>query len=261
VAHRTIAGSRSLVTGASGGIGRAIALELGRLGARVVALARREEPLQTLADAIRAAGGEAEAVVGDVTDPAVRRAALERAQQRFGGLDVLVNNAGVGALGRFEHAEPDVLRRLFEVNFFAAAEMIREALPLLKQGRKPIVVNVSSILGHRGLPRMSEYCATKFALAGLSEALRAEFVPQGIDMLVVSPGTTESEFFDHVVDKHGGAPWPRKHAVPAEAVARATVKAIRRGSHEIIPNNLGRLLCWANRISPWLVDQFMARYS
>ena len=89
-----------------------------------------------------------------------------------------------------------------EVNFFALVEMTRLALPLLKQGVNPIVVNVSSILGHRGVPHSSEYSASKFAVQGFSESIRAEFARLGIDVLVVSPGTTETEFFDRVIEQH-----------------------------------------------------------
>jgi short-subunit dehydrogenase len=260
VAHRTIPGSRSLITGASGGIGRAIAIELARQGSRVVLIARREEQLKSVAAEIIAAGGQAECVVGDVTDPAVRRDALERAQERFGGLDILVNNAGIGAYGRFDEADPARLRRLYEVNFFAAVELTREALPLLKQGNRPIVVNVGSILGHFATPRTSEYCATKFALRGFTDSLRAEFSKLGIDVLLVSPGTTETEFSEHVVERINGTLWPEQRGVSADAVARATVRAICRGRHEIIPNSLGRLICALNRLCPWLVRRILARY-
>jgi len=281
--HRTIPGSRSLVTGASGGIGRAIALELARQGSRVVLLARRAEPLEAVAKEIRAAGGTAETVVGDVTDPAARQASIARARDRFGGLDILVNNAGIGAMGRFDEADPARLRKIFEVNFFAAVELIREALPALRSAAadfaesavqndaaqnpprriastRPIVVNVSSILGNRGTPRMSEYCASKFALRGFSESLRAELASTGIDVLLVSPGSTETKFFDHVIDERGGPRWPVQPRVTAEHVARATVRAIRRGRHEIVPNFRGRALCLLNRLAPWLVDRVMARY-
>ena len=94
----------------------------------------------------------------------------------YGGLDLLVNNAGIGAQGRFAEADPARLRQIMEVNFFAPAEMTRAALPLLKQGRRPMIVNIGSILGHRGIPGTSEYCASKFAVQGFSESLRAELV-------------------------------------------------------------------------------------
>ena len=260
MARRSIAGSRSLVTGASGGIGRAIALELARQGSSVVLAARRAEALEQLTAKIRALGGRAEVVVGDITDPAVRRAALDRASQSFGGIDIIINNAGRGAMGRFADASPKRVRQIFELNFFAADELIREAVPLLQRGNRPIVVNIGSILGHRATPRNSEYCASKFALRGLSESLRPELGQLGIDLLLVSPGATESEFHQHTLNPTEKAPWPDQPAVRAEAVAKATVRAICLGKREIIPSTRGRLLVWLNRLVPSLVDRVMRRY-
>ncbi|MGO9115518.1 MAG: SDR family oxidoreductase [Thermoguttaceae bacterium] len=261
MARRKIEGSRAIVTGASSGIGRAIALELARKGGKVVCLARREDRLQAAAKEIESLGGRVAYVVGDVTDPAARARCIEAAQSHFGGLDILVNNAGVGAIGPFETADPQRVRRIMEVNFFALVEMTRTSLPLLKQGRQPIIVNVSSILGRRGVPYNSEYAASKFAVHGFSESIRAEFFAAGIDVLVVSPGTTDTEFFDQVIESKGGPKWPEHTAVTAETVARATVRAIRRGSHEITPYLWGRVLVLLNRISPWFVDKLMARYA
>ncbi len=260
MAHRSIKGARSIITGASGGIGRAIAIELARQGARLVLLARRADQLQAVAAEIAALGGRAETVAGDVTDPAARRAAFDCAREQFDGLDVLVNNAGIGALGRFDEADPGRLRRLFDVNLFAAADFIREALPLLKQGNRPIVVNVGSILGHFATPRNAEYCATKFALRGLTDALRAEFSKIGIDVLLVSPGTTETEFFEHVVERTSNPQWREQRGVSAESVARATVRAIRRGAVEIIPNARGRFMVRLSRLVPGLLRKILARY-
>jgi short-subunit dehydrogenase len=225
-----------------------------------VLVARRAAALEQVACEIQSAGGRAEVVAGDITEVELRRAALDRAQGAFGGLDILVNNAGRGAMGRFAAASPKRLREVFELNVFAAAELIREALPLLRQGRQPIVVNIGSILGHRATPRNSEYCASKFALRGLTESLRPELAQHGIDTLLVSPGTTESEFYQHVIDPHEPTPWPEQKAVSAEAVARAAVRAIRLGKREIIPSARGRLLVWLNRLAPWAVDRLMRRY-
>lgn len=258
---REIRGSRAIVTGASSGIGRALALELARQGADLVLTARRAERLKELAQAIQALGQRAETVAGDITDPSIRQAVIETARGALGGLDILVNNAGVGATGRFEQATPDRLRRLMEVNFVALAEMTRLALPLLRQGHRPIIVNVSSILGHRGVPHSSEYCASKFAVQGFSEALRAELAAYPIDVLVVSPGTTETEFFDRVLENTSQARWPRHGAVSAEYVARKVVRAMRRGQREVIPFFWGRVLCLLNRLAPGLMDRVMARYA
>lgn len=260
MARRRIEGCRVLVTGASSGIGRELALELARAGADLVVVARREEPLSQLAAEVRRLGRRCEPVVGDVTDADTRRRALTAAEQKLDGLDALVNNAGVSAHGHFADAGPDRLRRIMEVNFFAAAELVREALPLLARGRQPIIVNVGSILARRGAPKNSEYSASKFALQGWSEALRAELAPRGIDLLMVNPGPTETEFFDHLIERDESLSRKDRRATPASVVARKTVRAMRRGRHEIVPSVRGNILLWLNRLSPRLVDQIMRRY-
>lgn len=257
---RDLKNRRAIITGASSGIGRETAFELVRHGVGVVVVARREDRLRELVDQIAALGGKVEPVVGDITDPEIRQRALDAAQSKLGGLDILVNNAGIGAMGLFESADPQRVRRIMEVNFFALVEMTRLALPLLKQGVTPMVVNVSSILGHRGTPHNSEYSASKFAVQGFSESIRAEFTRLGIDVLVISPGTTETEFFDRAIEKTTEPNWPKHKPITASAVAKQIVRAMRAGRHEIIPYRWGRVLCWLNRLSPRLVDGLMARY-
>lgn len=258
--RRTLENCRAIITGASSGIGRALALELARRSADCVLVARREAPLLTLAAEITTIGRRAFPVVGDITDPAVRAEALATAQRELGGLDMLINNAGISAHGRFHSAAPERLRQIMEVNFFAAAELTRAAVPLLQKGRDPLVVNIGSILGRRGIPHNSEYCASKFALQGLSEALRAEFAPLGIDVLLVNPGTTDTEFFEHLIDKQGEIPWAQDRGVSPAYVANAAANAMERGRHEIIPSARGRWLVWLNRLCPWLLDRILAKY-
>lgn len=255
--RRAIAGLRTLVTGASSGIGRALVVELVQRGARVVALARRSDLLEKLEDQL-AAPDRFRRLAGDVVKQDDRAAALALAREAFGGLDALVNNAGIGALGRFDQADAARLREVMEVNFFAPALFIREALPLLKAGTTPIVVNVGSVLGHRAVPEKSEYCASKFALHGLSDALRAELAPLGIDVLLVSPSTTDTEFFQSAKGQTA-QPQGRFGAMTPEAVARRIVSAMRAGRREIIPSAGGKLLVWIDRLCPpladWLVRQ------
>ena len=257
---RSIGGLRGILSGASSGIGRALAVELVRDGARLVVVARRQDRLAELAAELADAPGEIQVLAGDMTLADVRQAAIERAREKFGGLDLLVNNAGSGAMGLFAEATPDRLRHVMEVNFFAPAEMIRQSLPLLTTGKRPIVVNIGSVLGHRGVPFNSEYCASKFALQGLSESLRAELARSGIDLLVVSPARTRTEFFERAINAPA-ARWPELRGVPADLVARRTVRAIRRGRHEIVPSLSGKMLVWANRLCPRLLDFVLARYS
>jgi len=259
MARRQIAESRVLLTGASSGIGRHLALELAQRGAKVLAMARREEKLQSLAAEAQNMAGAVEPFCGDVTQAATRAGALERIEQLWGGLDLLINNAGVSAHGRFETAQPRRLQQIMEVNFFAPVELTRLALPLLQQGRRPMIVNIGSILGHRGLPHNSEYCASKFALTGFTQSLRSEVARLGIEVLLVSPGTTDTEFSDHLLED-AGRPWKQPRGVAPERVAQATTRAIIRGRHELIPSRSGRLLVGLNRFCPRLLDWILQRY-
>jgi len=260
MAHRKMEGCRAIVTGASSGIGRALVVELVRRGAKVVAVARRGERLEALAQSVAQAPGSVVCVVGDVTDRAVCQRALTTAREQFGGLDVLVNNAGVGAMGPFSKANEARLRRVMEVNFFAATEWTREALAELRASRG-LIVNMSSVLGHRGVPNCSEYCASKFALQGWSESLRAELWREGIGVLVVSPGTTETEFSDNVLERQATAKWAGRPRSSAESVAQRTVRAIEVGRNEIIPSASGWLLCVANRLAPRVMDWAIGRWA
>src|SRR5262245_42462772 len=258
MARREISGLRTIVTGATSGIGRALVLELIRRGAKVVAIGRRADRLQILAAEV-ASPEHYRFIAGDVTRNEDRSAALELTKREFGGLDCLVNNAGIGALGPFDSADESRLRRVMEVNFFAPAEFIREALLLLRAGHQPIVVNIGSVLGHRAMPEKSEYCASKFALHGFSDALRAELAPQGIDVLLISPSTTASEIFDTAAGQ-STKPQGRFGAMPAETVARHAVAAIAAGRHEIILSLGGKLLVWLDRLCPPLADWVVARW-
>jgi short-subunit dehydrogenase len=250
--RRSISGLRTIITGATSGIGRALAVELVRGGASVIALARRQERLEEL-EAELAAADRFAWLAGDVTRPADRAAAIDLCVRKFGGLDALVNNAGIGALGPFAEADEARLRQVMEVNLFAPALFTREALPQLRAGRTPIVVQVGSVLGHRAVPGKSEYCASKFALHGLSDALRLELAGEGIDVLLVSPSTTESEFFEAA---GGRSP----AGMPAATVARRIVAAMRSGRREIILSTGGNLLVWLDRLCPPLADWAISRW-
>jgi short-subunit dehydrogenase len=261
MSRRTIQGMRGLVTGASSGIGRELARQLVAAGAGLVVTARRRSALETLVDESRGLPGHLVAIDGDVTDARHRERLLAAARDELGGLDLLINNAGVGAIGPFADAAPERLRRVMEVNFFAPVELIRQALPLLRGGRTPLIVNIGSVLGHRAVPRKSEYCASKFALHGFSDALRAELAGEGIGVLLVSPSTTRTEFFDNVLENATGPAGNPSGAASAASVARQTLRAIRRGRHEIILTPGGKLLVWLDRLCPTLADWLVARYT
>jgi len=259
--RRSLENARILLTGASSGIGRELAVALAERRARLLLIARREEMLRQTAEECCELGAQADFLTGDVTDPAVRDAAIYRMEDNWRGLDVLVNNAGVSAHGRFIDSDERTLRGVMELNFFAPVEFTRRALPLLRRGRKSAIVNISSIIGHRGLPFNSEYAASKFALRGWSECLRAELAGDGVNVLLVSPGTTDTEFFGHLLANRAALPWAdHARGIPPAAVAEQVVRALERGRREIFPNWRGRALVLANRLFPGVVDRVMARY-
>jgi short-subunit dehydrogenase len=259
--QRSLHQRRVVITGASSGVGRALAMEMAPYSTRLILVARSEQPLAELTDELIKRGAAAtEAVVGDVTDPAVRSRIVERVNELWGGLDILVNNAGISAHARFADSSEATLRKIMEVNFFAAVELTRQSLPMLRMGDDSLVVNVGSVLGHRGAPLNSEYSASKFALRGWSEALRAELSRDAVGVLVVSPGTIDTDFFDHLVARAEPMPWGKQKGISPEVAARQIVRAIRLRRREIYPNWRGRMLVWLNRCCPGLVDRLMSRY-
>jgi short-subunit dehydrogenase len=256
---RPISGARILITGASQGIGRALAVEAARRQARVLAAARSADRLRELADQVKAGGGRLETVVADVTDPGGRRRLLEAAIQCSNGLDVLVNNAGIGATGHFTEASPERLRRIMEVNFFGLTETTRTLLPLLKRGDRPAIVNISSIAGKRGIPARSEYSASKFAVQGFSEALRAEVAKDGIDVIVVCPGLTQTNFSQNMIEQRALVALDHMRGMTAEQVAARTLRAVERGRREVCLTLSGKLIVLVNRFLPRLADRIAAR--
>jgi short-subunit dehydrogenase len=257
--RRTLQGSRLLVTGASQGIGRAIVVLAAKRGAKVLAAARSEELLRDLAAEVRNAGGTIETIAADVTSPEDRQKMVDAAKKSFGGLDVLINNAGIGATGHLAEASPDRLRKIFEVNVFGLTETTRIFLPILKEGVKPAIVNISSVLGKRALPGRSEYSASKFAVQGFSEALRAELYKDGIDVLIVNPGLTQTNFSKNMLEQKARFQLDHRRGMTSEQVAEKTLRAIEKGKNEITLTAGGKLLVWFNRFCPRLVEFIIRR--
>lgn len=255
MARRKLEGARILITGASQGIGEALAEAAAARGARVLAAARSADLLEALAQRVRASGGILETVVADVTCPEDRQKMVEAAVKHFGGLDILVNNAGIGATGHFAEASPDRLRKIFEVNFFGLTETTRACLPLLKKGVRPAIVNISSIAGKRGIPARSEYSASKFAVQGFSEALRAELDKDGIDVLVVNPGLTQTNFSKNMIEQKARMQMDHLRGMSALDVALATLRVIEKGKHEVTLSFKAKLVAFVARFFPGLANR------
>ena len=194
--RRNLNGLRVLVTGASQGIGRALCVVAAKKGCKVLAAARSRPLLDELAAEVRAAGGTIETVVADVTQPADRAAMADAARTHFGGLDVLINNAGIGATGHFADATGERLRKIFEVNFFGLTETTRVCLPLLKQGNRPAILNISSMASMRAISGVLGYSVAKAGIDSFTRWLAVEMARKhgdGIRVNAIAPGFFVSE--------------------------------------------------------------------
>src|SRR5437870_10696699 len=200
---RHMHGRRVLITGASSGIGRCLAQQLSAAGSRLILAARSEDRLHETARSLGKPASDVLVVPTDITREADQQNVLDQAVAQFGGLDVLINNAGVASWAHFADSTEAILREIMEVNFFAPAELIRKAIPILVKGDRPAVVNVASMCGRRAMPAWSEYSASKYALCGLTEALRAELARFDVDVLLVVPGLTASDFPKNMLRNEG----------------------------------------------------------
>ena len=234
-----------LITGASSGIGEATARLLAHQGLRVVLGARRTDRLEAITAEIRSKGGEAEYRTLDVTNLEDMQAFVEFAQDKFGCLDVVVNNAGLMPLSKLEVLKIDEWNRMIDVNIRGVLHGIAAALPLFKQQRSGQFVNLSSIGGHNVYPTAAVYCATKFAVWAISEGLRQESTD--IRVTVISPGVTETELANTITDAEAAA-WVegfREAVIPADAIARAIAFAIAQPPevdvNEIIVRPIGQM--------------------
>jgi short-subunit dehydrogenase len=256
---RALSGRRILITGASRGLGRSLAEQTARAGAALALVARSAEPLHQLADLLAAQGGNVVAIPADVTSDEDRRRVLATTAERLGGLDVLVNNAGIASFGHFSSSSEEVLRQIMEVNFFAPAELIRLAVPLLRWGQQPAIVNIASMCGRRALPAWSEYSASKFALCALTEALRGEMVRFHIDVLLVLPGLTHTTMGSHLLRNEGRMKIDFRDGMSVDLVAAKVLQALQHNRTETV---IGREAWWLLLSSCWLprfVDRLMAR--
>jgi short-subunit dehydrogenase len=239
-----------LVTGASSGIGRELALQLAAKGARLGLVARRQELLDALAKEIGAQ--EAVAIKADVADRAQVEAAVAQVQGRFGRLDALVNDAGLGYFGSVEQMPTEDVERVFRVNVLGPLYAIKAALPHLKRSRG-MIVNVSSGLSKRALPFLSAYAGTKAMLDALSDGMRLELKKHGVHVLTFCPPEVDTAFSDNAL-KHelAGRDAPGRKKAKAFDVARRLVKAMVREEREVVMNGG---LAATDFFAPWLLDR------
>jgi NADP-dependent 3-hydroxy acid dehydrogenase YdfG len=193
-------GKVALITGASSGIGEATAKALAKQGAKVALVARRGDRLAELAEAIERSGGEALPVEADVSDHGKVEALVGQVKGQFGGLHILVNNAGVMLLGPVDGADVEDWRRMLEVNLLGLLYCTREAMPVIRESGGGDIVNVSSVAGRRATLGTAVYNMTKWGVTGFSEALRQEAMHSNIRVTCVEPGWVETELYGHNKD-------------------------------------------------------------
>jgi short-subunit dehydrogenase len=238
-------GAVVVVTGASRGIGAEIARQAAAKGARLGLLARNELELKELAAELPT---ESVVVAVDVTKKAELIKALRTVRKELGPIDVLVNNAGIGAYGPFAEGGAGQLDELWPINVAAVAHGMAEVLPEMQERGSGVIVNMTSIAGRIGAPGEAAYCASKFAVVGLSETVRAEVHDSGVKICLINPGPVATGF-----GEARGHPYDRSFPkpVPTERVAKLTIRAIERGTPEIfIPRWLRPSLIFKNLVPP-----------
>lgn len=249
-----------IITGASSGIGRAMALEQASRGATLVLGARRKEALDEVVKEIADAGGKALAVQADVVNKADCERLVNAAVEHFGRIDVLVNNAGISMRAIFEEMDLEVMERVMAVNFWGTVYCTSYAIPhLLKT--KGSVVGVSSIAGYVGLPARTAYSASKYAMQGFLDALRTENLKTGLHVMVACPGYTASNIRKTALtadgSQQGETPLKEEKIMTAEAVAEAMSNAITKRKRTLVLTTEGKLAVLFSKIYPSFIEKMV----
>lgn len=246
-----------IVTGASSGIGKAIAYEFGRLGAKVVLAARSEEKLNAIQLDMTTMGFSSIIAVTDVSREEDCKRLITRTVENFGTIHILINNAGLSMRASFLDVDVKVLHRLMDVNFWGTVYCTKYALPYLIENKGSIVA-VSSVAGFHGLPGRTGYSASKFAIHGLMETIRIENLKKGLHVMVIAPGFTTSEVRLHALtadgSEQGESPRDERNMDTPEHVAKWVIKGIRKKKRNKLLTMEGKLTAFFQRITPDFVD-------
>jgi NAD(P)-dependent dehydrogenase (short-subunit alcohol dehydrogenase family) len=263
MARRSFAGKTVLVTGAGGGLGRAIALRFAAAGARIVALDKDAAGLQDLHAELERRGAPSLVLPCDITDAEACARAIAAAVERFGTLDVLVNNAGMSQRSGFAATDLAVIRRVMDVNFYGAVYCTKAALPHLVASRG-LIVAVSSVAGYTPLIARTGYAASKHAMHGFFESLRSELAPQGVDVMMVCPSFIATRIDRNAV---GGDGLPVRHAqvtigdpLSPESVAARIYDGAARSRRLLLVGRTARVAWWVSRLAPRIYEKLMARH-
>ena len=253
---REITGQRILITGGSSGIGAALAQNLARQGARVIVSARRQDRLQAVVQNLQQEGLVAHMIPMDVRDPDQVTSSVTQAAQIFGGLDILINNAGIAYFGEVSSISRTSLKDLIDTNIYGVIYTTQSAASYLAESRG-MVVNLSSTLSKRTLPLLTLYAGTKSMVNALSDGLRVELRPYAIHVLNYCAPETETELQDNTLhDSNHPLPSPRRRRAAPDVVARHIIRAIRQERREVVAN---AGFVWLARLMPNVVDAIAYR--
>ncbi|AUX47000.1 short-chain dehydrogenase [Sorangium cellulosum] len=249
-----------VITGASSGVGRMAARLFAEGGAAVVLAARTRQTLDEVAAECEAAGGQALVVPTDVRGEDAVRELARRAVERFGRIDVWVNNAAVTLFARTEEAPYEAYRQVIETNLFGYIHGARAVLPRFRAQGQGVLINVDSVAGIVGQPYTSAYCVTKFGIRGLGESLRQELLDApGIHVCTVMPATIDTPLFQHAANYTGRAVQAMPPVATAERIARAIVGLAVRPRRELIVGGAARLMAAQHNLAPAMMERMMAR--
>ncbi len=252
---------RVLITGASRGIGRALALAFAEEGADLILVARSQALLQEVENEISRLGRKAVSIAVDITHPEQLDQLIERVRKEENKLDILVNNAGKGLYALVQNTPLAEMRDIFELNFFSLASLTQKLLPLLKKSSHPQIINISSIAGHIAVPKMSAYCASKFALNAFSENLRIEHAQEGLHVLSVYPGIIDTDFSSQakMIDARPDSYITKGRGMPAGKLAQKILKAShkrKRDEYSTLENRMGIIF---HTLFPKMMDNILKK--
>jgi NAD(P)-dependent dehydrogenase (short-subunit alcohol dehydrogenase family) len=250
-----------IVTGASSGIGQATALEFAEQGANVVLAARREWALRDVAIECERRGGQALPVPTDTSDESAVQELARRAVERFGRIDVWVNNAAVGLFSRFEEAPMADFRRVIETDLFGYVYGARAVLPFFYRRGRGVLINVGSIMSEVPGPYVSAYVIAKHGVRALGECLRQEAQLAGADdikICTVLPATIDTPFFQHAANYTGRAVKAMPPVYPADSVAKTIVDLVEHPRREVVVGNAGRLMAMQQTLAPGMSERMLA---
>jgi dehydrogenase/reductase SDR family member 7B len=249
-----------IITGASSGIGKALAFELAGQKAKLVIAARKVAELEEIKQTIEQSGGEVLVVKTDVSVEADCKNLIYEAVKQYGHIDVLINNAGISMRAIFEEVDLKVLKQLMDINFWGTVYCTKYALPYLLK-TKGSVAGVSSIAGYKGLPGRTGYSASKFAMHGFLEVLRIENLKKGLHVLIACPGFTASNIRNTALAKDGSmqgeSPRDESEMMTAEEVAKHIVSAINKRKDRIVLTSMGKMTVLLNKFFPKMMDKMV----